>query len=130
MAQVELVGVDELLAGIKRAEKFLTDDGIKPFNRLAAGELYRASLPGVPVYSGALKASGRFTGQKRAGVVRYGRKRIPWARPAHWGWPKRPQGGFNPAPEFLWGKIKPTRPKIVGVYLDAAIAALERARLR
>lgn len=129
MAEVDVTGLDELLAGMKAAEKYL-DTGAKPYHRLAAGELYRRVLPRVPVGpTGKLKASGRFTGQKRRGVVKFGGKRVPWAAPMHWGWPRRPQGGSNPATEFLYSELQPSRPAIVSVYEVASVEALRRSGL-
>lgn len=129
MASAELTGLEELLDGLAAADKYL-ETGAKPYHRLAAGELYRRVLPGVPVGpTGKLKGSGRFTGQKRKGVVKFGGKRVPWAPPMHWGWPRRPQGGSNPATEFLYSELPGARPPIVAVYELAAEEGLKRAGL-
>lgn len=128
MARVDVSGLEKLLDGLAAADKYL-ETGAKPYHRLAAGELYRRVLPGVPVDSGKLKASGRFTGQKRKGVVKFGGKRVPWALPMHWGWPRRPQGGSNPATEFLYEEIPGSRPGIVAVYEVAAEEGLRRSGL-
>lgn len=128
MAQVDVTGLEELIDGLRAAEKYL-ETGAKPYHRLAAGELYRRVLPGVPVDSGRLKASGRFTGQKRKGVVKFGGRRVPWAAPMHWGWPRRPQGGSNPATEFLYSELPASRPAIISVYEVAAEEGLKRGGL-
>lgn len=79
---------------------------IKAQNRLTdlraayvrAGKIVlRAANKRVPVVSGTLKATGRSTKMgkvppKRATktvVVSYGKKKVPYANPIHWGWQKR-----------------------------------------
>lgn len=129
MASAELSGLDEILKGLKLADEYL-DSGANVYNRLAAGELYRRALSRAPVgASGKLRKSGRFTGQKRKGVVKFGGARVPYVPPMHWGWPRRPQGGSNPATEFLSGEINEARPSIVSVYELAAEEGLKRGGL-
>lgn len=43
----------------------------------------------APKRSGKLAASIRGTASQKAGVVKAGRKSIPYANPIHWGWAKR-----------------------------------------
>lgn len=132
MASAELVGVPELLAALKQAESYLGD--IKPFHKLAAATLLDITVPYVPIgpgpKGGRLLRSGRTSGQKGAGVARYGNARIPEAGPAHFGHGSksnpRPQGGYIKASNYLYGPAgqPATTEKLAGVYEDAAHEAL------
>lgn len=80
---------------------------LKEANRAAADTAARASAALAPKMSGALAATIRASGTKTAGIIRAGRKSVPYAGPIHWGWPTRPDplagivGGPIEAQPFL-----------------------------
>ncbi len=128
MASVELVGVDELLAGLRAAERFL-ESRAEPFHRRAAGVLFDDSQRRVQEDTGRLKASARVTADGRGGELSYGRG-LPYAGPAAGGDRDRPQGGYIVGSNYLSG---PDRPAVVAdvteVYEDAAVEALRASGL-
>ena len=58
-------------------------------NRRAASVVAAAAGPAAPKLTGLLSASVRPGATQRAGIVRAGKKAIPYAGPIHWGWPAR-----------------------------------------
>ena len=100
--QLELVGYRELRRDLRK----LGDEaiaGLKEVNKEAADIVATAARPMVPVRSGRLKGTLRTTGTTRGGIVRMGRKAVPYAGPIHFGWPSRP----NPAKGWRGGPIEP-----------------------
>lgn len=90
--QLELVGYRQL----KRELRQLGDEAVeslKQTNKQAADLVADTARPEVPVRSGRLLGTLRTTGTMRGGVVRMGRKSIPYAGPIHFGWPNRPDPG-------------------------------------
>ena len=83
--------------------------------------------PEIPVRSGRLTGTLRTTGTMRGGVVRMGRKAVPYAGPIHFGWPNRPA----PARGWRGGPIAPNpflyeaMDKRVGDVMDTYMAYLE-----
>lgn len=75
-------------------------------NKRAAATVVRAALPATPRRGGALAQSVRAGATQRAGIVRAGRKAMPYAGPIHWGWPAR---GIAPQP-WLMTAAKATEP--------------------
>ena len=67
---------------------------------------------------GALKGTLRSTGTQRAGVVRIGKKLVPYAGPVHYGWPTRPnsakgwRGGPIPPNPFLYDALDERRREV------------------
>lgn len=100
--QLELVGYRQL----KKELRQLGDEAVaslKQTNKEAADLVADTARPDIPVRSGRLKGTLRTTGTMRGGVVRMGRKAIPYAGPVHFGWPNRP----NPAKGWRGGPIAP-----------------------
>lgn len=64
-------------------------------NRAAAQVVASASKSTAPKRTGRLAASIRAGATQKAGVIRAGRKTVPYANPIHWGWFKR---GIRPNP--------------------------------
>jgi len=100
--QLELVGYRQL----KKELRQLGDEAVaslKQTNKEAADLVADTARPDIPVRSGRLKGTLRTTGTMRGGVVRMGRKAVPYAGPVHFGWPNRP----NPAKGWRGGPIRP-----------------------
>lgn len=84
---VKLDGIRELSRALKDSETGIAD--LKDANKNAAKIVQEFAASSVPVRTGALLASLRSGATKTAGVVRAGRKSVPYANPIHWGWFKR-----------------------------------------
>ena len=100
--QLELVGYRQL----KKELRQLGDEAVaslKQTNKEAADLVADTARPNIPVRSGRLKGTLRTTGTMRGGVVRMGRKAVPYAGPVHFGWPNRP----NAAKGWRGGPIRP-----------------------
>lgn len=100
--QLELVGYRQL----KKELRQLGDEAVaslKQTNKEAADLVADTARPDIPVRSGRLKGTLRTTGTMRGGVVRLGRKAVPYAGPIHFGWPNRP----NQAKGWRGGPIAP-----------------------
>lgn len=84
---VEIDGARRLRTTLKKAGYDIAD--FKKVNRAAATTVASFSKSTAPVRSGKLKSTIRAAGTARAGIVRAGFKRVPYAGPIHWGWPAR-----------------------------------------
>jgi hypothetical protein len=65
-------------------------------NRAPVGPGRRGHRPG------ALRRSGRASGTKTAGFVRFGNAQVPYAGPIHFGHRPRSQGGYTLPQPFLY----------------------------
>lgn len=84
---VEVDGARELRRTLRAAGDDLED--LKAANLAAANIAAGAARGRAPRKTGALAGDIRASGTKTAGIIRAGRKRIPYAGPIHWGWPAR-----------------------------------------
>ena len=119
--QLELVGYRELRRDLRK----LGDDaiaGLKQINKEAADIVATAANPLVPVRTGRMKGTLRTSGTTRGGVVRMGRKAVPYAGPVHFGWPSRPDrakgwrgGPIEPNP-FLYDAMDKRVPEVMAAY--------------
>jgi hypothetical protein len=66
------------------------------------------------------------SGTARAGVVRAGKKSVPYAGPIHWGWPKR-NIKANP---FLSKALESETDEVVDVYEDGISKLLKKYNLK
>lgn len=106
--------------GAARLRKTLLDagaslDDLKAVNERIADYLVPlivARTPRGP--TGRLAASVRGSGTKTASYTRAGRKSVPYAKPIHWGWPKR---HIRPQP-FAWEVVNAYRESWEGMYED------------
>lgn len=119
---IEQKGVRELARTLRQAGQDLQD--LKDANARAAGIVEPVARTGAPVKSGALRATVRSTGTKAAGVIRAGKKSVPYAGPIHFGWPAR---GI-PARPFVADAAKATEERWARVYEDAVQNALNKLK--
>ena len=84
---VEVEGARQLRKTLRAAGDDLED--LKAANQQAASIAATAAKAAAPRVSGTLAGDIRASGTKTAGIVRAGRKKIPYAGPIHWGWPAR-----------------------------------------
>lgn len=120
--RVEVEGVRELRRTLRAAGDDLSD--LKAAN-LAAAEIAADAARGrAPVLTGALAGDIRAAGTKTAGIIRAGRKRIPYAGAIHWGWPAR---GITARP-YLADGAKASESVWVPLYQRALDDALEKVK--
>jgi hypothetical protein len=122
-------GVQIKLEGEKQLRKALRDfeDGTKDLKVVHAEAAKLVQLAArAPVVSGALAASIRSSGTARSGVVRAGKKSVPYAGPIHWGWPKR-NIKANP---FLSKALETETDEVVDVYEDGISKLLKKYDLK
>lgn len=86
-ALVQVEGLRELRRRLRRIDGGLAQ--LKTVNKATADYIASAARPGTPHRTGRLAASLRTSGTNRAGVIRAGTARVPYAGPIHWGWPRR-----------------------------------------
>ena len=107
-AAVQVDGLKELRRTLRKAGQGMED--LKAANAEAAATVEASTVP--PRRSGALAGTLRSSGTITAGIVRLGKKSVPYALPIHWGWPAR-----NIAPNpFLVETAQATEPKWLPVY--------------
>lgn len=85
---VEVQGARELRKSLKAAGQSLDD--LKAANKHAADIAARASAALAPRITGRLAGSIRAAGTNTAGIIRAGKKAVPYANAVHWGrrsWP-------------------------------------------
>jgi len=117
---LEVRGARQLRDAMKEAGMSLDD--LKPVHGRAAAVVAAAARSRAPVRSGRLAGSVRSSGTRRAGVVRAGRARIPYAGPIHWGWPRR----HIAANTFLTDAAAATEPVWVEMYVHDVEQLLDR----
>lgn len=103
-------GGRELRRSLREAGSDFQD--LKDAHREAAEIAAAASALAAPVVSGRLRQTVRAAGTKTAGIIRAGKKSVPYAGPIHWGWPKR-NIKANP---FMASAAKDTEGKWVPVF--------------
>lgn len=105
----EVEGLKNLRRTIRQAGGDTKD--LRNANLAAAQTIVPIAAGLAPKVTGRLAASIRAGATQKAGMVRAGRKLIPYANPVHWGWPKR---NIEPNPwiasaaaanEELWLKV-------------------------
>lgn len=95
---VNVYGANRMIRTLKKAG--LDAGQLKQINREAANTVTAAARLRVPVgvkgpksrkryRPGKLAKSIRAGATQKAGVIRAGSSRVPYALPIHWGWPKR-----------------------------------------
>ena len=97
---------------------------LKDANKASAELILDDSQRNVAERSGALKRSGRATGTKRAGVVRYGKAKVPYANAYHFGHFGRDQGGFMRPDPFLYDSLDQRGADVVERYEKFVLKAL------
>lgn len=83
-AGIKVAGARQLRKTLRAAGDDLSD--LKKAHADAAAIAAEASAQLAPSRSGKLKASIRSSGTKTSGIIRAGRKSVPYANPIHWGW--------------------------------------------
>lgn len=85
---VEVDGLRRLRTTLRKAGGDVKQ--LKQANREAANSIVPIAAAVAPVgNTGNLKASIRAGATVKAGILRLGKKSVPYAGVVHWGWPKR-----------------------------------------
>lgn len=107
---IYVVGLRQLRRQLTEAADDFAD--LKDANRRSAEIVADEASRRAPVASGKLRSDIRISATKKTGIVRAGRKAIPYAAPIHWGWPAR---GIRPN-LFASKAAKATEPEWVAEY--------------
>lgn len=123
-----------LRATLRRAGGDLQD--LRAANRRAVETVRPVAAALAPRRTGRLAATIRVGATVRAGILRAGRKTVPYAGAVHWGWATRP----NPAKGVRGGPIRPhpfmtraaqaTEPVWVPIYQAEIVSALRAVKGR
>jgi HK97 gp10 family phage protein len=118
---LEVQGAKELARTLKKAGADMQD--LKASNRKAADVVVPAAKTNAPVgETGKLAASIRSGANQRMGIVRAGKKAVPYAAVQEFGWPKhhiRPH-------HFVVDAAHSTEPLWVQIYEDAVKKAINQ----
>lgn len=119
---VKIDGARQLRRSLKAAGDDLED--LKAAHAAAAQIAAEASAQLAPSRSGKLRQSIRSSGTKTAGIVRAGKKAVPYANPIHWGWFKR---GIKPNP-FASRGAQDSEGRWLPIYEVAVEKALDKVK--
>lgn len=104
--------------GLDRLARLLRDADADLLEELKAGNRDDAELVAgtartlVPRRTGLLERTIRAGATRKSGVVRAGTKRVPYAAPIHFGWPRR---HIAPQP-FLYDALDRRRRELIDLY--------------
>lgn len=121
-AGIQVEGAAQLRRTLKAAGDDLTD--LKATHAKVGTFVTQAAKPAAPRRSGALAASGRPGATQTSALIRYGGGRVRYARPIHWGWPRR---NIAANPWAFETAIK-TRPAWLQLYQAGVNKVLSRIR--
>lgn len=118
---ITVKGINALVRDLKK----LSPDAIaeiKEVNRSLASDVASAASSRVPRRTGALANSIRAGATQRSGVVRAGKKAVPYAGAIHFGWHRR---NIRPNP-FIWDALDSRKGEIERKWLDAMTEIVEK----
>lgn len=121
-AGIRVEGAAQLRRTLKAAGDDLSD--LKAAHAQVGTFVTEAAAPRAPRRSGALAGSGRPGSTKTAALIRYGGARVRYARPIHWGWPRR-NIEANP---WAYQTAIDTRPQWTQLYTAAVDRVLARIK--
>lgn len=119
-AGVRVDGARKLRSTLRAAGRGL--DELKHAHAVAARIVAGAASP--PILSGALASTVRSSGTNTAGIVRAGRKTVPYAAVHEYGWPRR---GIA-ATAYLRTAAAATEPSWLPIYTDTVDHVLARVK--
>lgn len=111
---IEVDGLNRLVRQLRDLDPGLLDE-LKAVNARLAQDVERTARGLAPIDSGTLASSLRSSGTARSGIVRGGRRSVPYFGPIHFGWRKR---NIRPNP-FLYDALDRRRDDVYRQYLDA-----------
>lgn len=116
----DVEGVARLRRELKKAGGDLSQ--LREANRNAAASILPIAEGLAPKRTGRLAATIRTGATNKAGILRAGRKSIPYAGPIHWGWPVR---GIRPQP-YLAEAAQGNEDIWIGAYTEAIDKAIKQ----
>lgn len=122
--EVKIEGLRHLTKALKAAQggaKGSLTDALKDANKEAAEAVAKTARGEVPVVSGKLRDSIRAAGTLRAGIVRAGKAKVPYAGPIHFGWPSR---HIIPNP-FLYDALDKRKSDVIEIFVDRVEKVIE-----
>lgn len=119
-AAIEVKGAGRLARALKKAGDDLSD--LKATNKQAAQIVAQAARGTVPRRTGRLAGSIRAGATQKAGVMRAGSKRLPYAGVINYGWPKH---HIKPT-YFANQAAKQTEPQWSALYQQAVDRIINR----
>jgi len=119
---VQVVGVRELRQALRNLPPDFKVE-LKTLHAQAAKPVEREAARRAPSVTGRLRASIRSSGTQRSGVVRAGKKAVPYAGPIHFGWPAR---NIRPQP-FLTDALRTEQDKVVDIMFRGLDRLISRA---
>lgn len=130
---IQVEGMRELRRTLKQAGDDLTD--LKTIHKQAAEVAAGGARRLVPTVTGRLASSIRPAGTKTAGIIRAGRKTVPYANAVHWGrhyWPNKEHAravpsNVDPQP-FLSEGAQDTESQWVALYDQRVEAILDQIK--
>lgn len=121
-AGITVEGAAQLRRTLKAAGDDLQD--LKAAHQKVGTFVTKAADPRAPRRTGALASSGRPGATKTAALIRYGNARVRYARPIHWGWPRRNIA----AHPWAYRTAIATRPQWLQLYQAAVNQVLSRIK--
>lgn len=123
MTRVEISGTAEA----QRRLKQLGDDVLtKQVYKAAADVVLARAVDLVPQRTGRTRRTGRTSGTKTAGVMRFGTAQTPWVGPLVFGDPSREQGGYMVAQPFPFDAAEQRQRQVRDVMNDSVGRRLPR----
>lgn len=118
---IEVDGLNRLIRQLRQLDPELLDE-LKAANRDLASDVESTARGLAPVRDGTLASSLRSSGTARSGIVRAGRKSVPYVGPIHFGWRDR---NIMPNP-FLYDALDRRRDEVFRQYLRTVERVTER----
>lgn len=119
---VRIYGAARLRRTLRQAGATVAD--LKAPHKAAAEIAGRAAAARAPRRSGRLARTVRNSATQTAGIIRAGRKSVPYAGVIHWGWPRR-NIRANP---WITEAARATEPRWVDAFMQHTEQAIERVR--
>lgn len=121
-AGIQVEGAAQLRRTLKAAAGDVND--LKATHAKVGTFVTTAAKPETPRRTGALASSGRPGATATSALIRYGGARVRYARPIHWGWPRR-NIAANP---WAYETAIKTRPAWLELYQAGVNKVLARIR--
>lgn len=119
--EIEIKGLKQVVGELRKFHPELLGE-LKVVHLAQAEAVADTARPEAPRRSGRLAGSLRAGATATSGNVKAGSKKIPYAAPIHFGYPKR---NIEPQP-FLYEALDERRDEITDAYLDAVSTLTDR----
>lgn len=120
--RVQVNGLNELLRDLRKMQNTEIPKAIQQANKQAAEVVIPSARAEAPQLTGKLAQSIKAKATKKAGSVKAGSSKVPYAGPIHFGWGRR---NINPRP-FLYRAIDRNTERIRAQYEEAIRRVVNR----